>query len=403
MVKRKEFGMKITQLETFIVDAGWRPWIFVRVDTDAGISGWGECSDGRSPYGVTGTVRDLTPLLIGKDPRAYEMRFWDMLRGTRQSPGGIAAKAIAGVELALIDIKARALGISVIELFGGPTREQVRLYWSHCGTSRARNHELLKTPPLRTMADIAALGREVVEKGYTALKTNIVIPGDPASVYFGGFGGMPGTTDGVVTRQLLRHIETLIGTFRDAVGPEVDINLDLNFNFKPESCMRIAQVLEQFDLLWLEIDMYEPDAIRQIKDATRTKICTGENLFYMREFIPYFQARAADVFMIDVPWNGFAQSKKVGDLAEAYQLNIAPHNYYSHLSTHISASLCAVLPNVRIMEIDVDDVPWREDMVTQLPKIENGHLTIPTGAGWGTEMVEDVLRAHPWEKGNANW
>lgn len=395
--------MKITNIETFIVDAGWRPWIFVRVDTDAGISGWGECSDGRSPYGVTGTVRDLTPLLIGKDPRAYEMRFWDMLRGTRQSPGGIAAKAIAGVELALIDIKARALGISVVALFGGPTREQVRVYWSHCGTSRARNSELLNTPPLRTMDDIAALGREVVEKGYTALKTNIVVPGDPASVYFGGFGGEPGTTDGVVTRQILRHIETLIGTFRDAVGPDVDINLDLNFNFKPESCMRIAQVLEQFDLLWLEIDMYEPDAIRQIKDSTSTKICTGENLFYMREFIPYFQARSADVFMIDVPWNGFAQSKKVGDLAEAYQLNVAPHNYYSHLSTCISASLCAVLPNVRIMEIDVDDVPWREDMVTNVPHIESGYLTIPSGPGWGIEMVEDVLKAHPWDKGNANW
>ena len=395
--------MKITNIETFIVDAGWRPWIFVRVDTDEGISGWGECSDGRSPYGVTGTVRDLTPLLIGKDPRAYEMRFWDMLRGTRQSPGGIAAKAIAGVELALIDIKARALGVSVVELFGGPTRERVRVYWSHCGTSRARHYDLLNTPPLRTMDDIAALGREVVERGYTALKTNIVVPGDPASVYFGGFGGEPGTTDGVVTRQMLRHIETLIGTFRDAVGPDVDINLDLNFNFKPESCMRIAQVLEQFDLLWLEIDMYEPDAIRQIKDATRTKICTGENLFYMREFIPYFQARSADVFMIDVPWNGFAQSKKVGDLAEAYQLNVAPHNYYSHLSTCISASLCAVLPNVRIMEIDVDDVPWREDMVTSVPHIENGYLTIPSGPGWGVEMVEEVLKAHPWDKGNANW
>ena len=395
--------MKITNIETFIVDAGWRPWIFVRVDTDEGISGWGECSDGRSPYGVTGTVRDLTPLLIGKDPRAYEMRFWDMLRGTRQSPGGIAAKAIAGVELALIDIKARALGISVVELFGGPTREQVRVYWSHCGTSRARHYDLLNTPPLRTMDDIAALGREVVARGYTALKTNIVIPGDPANVYFGGFGGEPGTTDGVVSRQILRHIETLIGTFRDAVGPDVDINLDLNFNFKPESCMRIAQVLEQFDLLWLEIDMYEPDAIRQIKDATRTKICTGENLFYMREFIPYFQARSADVFMIDVPWNGFAQSKKVGDLAEAYQLNVAPHNYYSHLATCISASLCAVLPNVRIMEIDVDDVPWREDMATNVPHIENGYLTIPSGPGWGTEMVEEVLKAHPWDKGNANW
>ena len=179
--------MKITNIETFIVDAGWRPWIFVRVDTDEGISGWGECSDGRSPYGVTGTVRDLTPLLIGRDPRAYEMRFWDMLRGTRQSPGGIAAKAIAGVELALIDIKARALGISVVELFGGPTREQVRVYWSHCGTSRARNSDLLNTPPLRTMDDIAALGREVVAKGYTALKTNIVVPGGSSQCVFWGF------------------------------------------------------------------------------------------------------------------------------------------------------------------------------------------------------------------------
>jgi galactonate dehydratase len=395
--------MKITSIETFIVDAGWRPWIFVKVETDEGITGWGECSDGRSPYGVVGTVRDLTPLLLGKDPRAYEMRFWDMLRGTRQSPGGIAAKAIAGIELALVDIKARALDISVVELFGGPTRESIRLYWSHCGTTRARNHDILNTPPIQTMDDIADLGREVVAKGYTALKTNIVIPGDPAEVSFGGFGGPPGTTDGVVSRKLLRHIETLIGTFRDAVGPDVDINLDLNFNFKPESCMRIAKVLEQFDMLWLEIDMYDHEAIRQIKDSTSTKICTGENLFYTREFIPYFESRAADVFMIDVPWNGFAQSKKIGDLAEAYQFNVAPHNYYSHLSTFISASLCAVLPNVRIQEIDVDDVPWREEMVTVQPDIQNGHLTIQTGAGWGTQLREEVLHAHPWDKGNANW
>ena len=111
-----------------------------------------------------------------------------MIRGSRQSPGGIAAKAIAGIELALVDVKARALGISVTELFGGPTRDRVRLYWSHCGTSRALNHELLGAPPLRTLDDIAALGREVVAKGYTALKTNIVFPGEPASVYFPCFG-----------------------------------------------------------------------------------------------------------------------------------------------------------------------------------------------------------------------
>lgn len=395
--------MKITNIETFLVDAGWRPWIFVKVETDEGVTGYGECSDGRNPYAVTGAIEDFKPLLLGADPRAYEMRFWDLIRGSRQSPGGIAAKAIAGIELALIDIKAKALGISVVELFGGPTREEVRLYWSHCGTTRVRHADLMGVPPLRTMADVTALGKEVVARGYTALKTNILLPSGAPDVVFGGFGGGPGTTDQVVSRQLLRHIETLIGTFRDAVGPEVDINLDLNFNFKPESCMRIAQVLEQFDLLWLEIDMYDPAAIRQIKDSTTTKICTGENLFYMREFIPYFEQRAADIFMIDIAWNGFAQSKKIADLAEVYQLNVAPHNYYSHLATFIGASLCAVVPNVRIMEIDVDDVPWREELVTNLPVINNGYMQIPTGPGWGTELNEEVARAHRWENKKSNW
>ena len=314
--------MIITSIETFTVDGGWRPWIFVKVETDEGVVGYGECTDPRSPNGVLGAIRDLIPVLIGQDPRAYEMRFWDMLRATRQSPGGIAAKAIAGMDCALLDVKAKALGISVTELFGGPTRDNVRVYWSHCGTSRARHPELIGVPPLRTMEDISELGREVVRRGFTALKTNIVIPGEPATVYGGGFARGPGTTDGAVTTPILRHIEHLIGTFRDAVGPDVDINLDLNFNFKPESCTRIAKVLEQFDLLWLELDMYSPEAILQIKQSTDTKICTGENLFYPREYLPYFQQRAADVFMIDVPWNGFSQSKKVGELAEIHELNV---------------------------------------------------------------------------------
>jgi len=396
--------MKITNIETFIVDAGWRPWTFVKVETDEGVTGYGECSDGRNPNGVVGTIKDFTPLMVGRDPRAYEMRFWDMIRGSRQSPGGIAAKAIAGIECALVDIKAKALGISVVELFGGPTRDDVRVYWSHCGSSRARNYELIGVPPLKSMDSIAALGREVVERGFTALKTNVIFPGDTASVHFGGFGGGPGTTDGNVTTQVLRHIETLIGTFREAVGPDVSINLDLNFNFKPEACMRIAKVLEQFDMLWLEIDMYDHEAIRQIKDSTTTKICTGENLYYMREYLPYFQCRAADVFMIDVPWNGFAPSKKIGDLANVFQLNVAPHNYYSHLATHMSASLCAVLPNVRIMEIDIDDVPWKDDLTTHVPDITDGYMKTPTTRpGWGTDLNEEVAKAHPWGDRRGNW
>ena len=220
--------MKITNIETFIVDAGWRPWTFVKIETDEGVTGYGECSDGSAPHGVVGTIEDLKPRLIGTDPRAFEMRFWDMIRRTRQSPGGIAAKAIAGIDCALIDIKAKALGISVVELFGGPTRDNVRVYWSHCGTSRARNYDLIGAPPLRTMEDIANLGREVVNRGFTALKTNIVFPGDPASLYWSGFDSGAGTTDQVASfrtpaayRNAARHISRCHRSgYRAMFGPQ---------------------------------------------------------------------------------------------------------------------------------------------------------------------------------------
>lgn len=391
--------MKITKVETFVVDAGWRPWQFVAVRTDEGLTGYGECSDGRNPYGIVGTVRDFEPILVGRDPRPVEMLYWDLYRMARQSPGGIAAKAIAGVELALWDLKAKALGVPVYELFGGPLRERQRVYWSHCGTSRARSHALIGVPPLRTMDDVFRLGEEVVRRGYTALKTNIVFPGEPAHVYFAGFGGGPGTTDQTVTPEMLRHIETLIGTFRRAVGPDIGIALDLNFNFKPEAARRIARVLEPFDPMWLELDMYDERALREVKDATPIPICSGENLYGLRGYRPYFEARAMDVVMVDVPWNGFAQSKRIADLAESYELNVAPHNYYSHLSTLHSAHLCASVPNVRIMEIDVDDVPWKDDLVDAPPVVRDGHLEIPTRPGWGADLDEAVARKHVWEPG----
>lgn len=388
--------MKITDVEPIIVVAGWQTWIFVKVTTDEKIVGWGECSQPRAPLAVAAAVRDFKPVITGKDPRNFEMRFWDMERLAIQGWSGVRAMALAGIELALVDIKAKALGISVIELFGGPTRDSVRVYWSHCGTTRASYPQLGK-PPIRTMDDITNLGKEVVRRGYTALKTNIIFPGDPATVYRNGFRGERGTTDQAVSKTLLNHIDSLIGTFRDAVGPDVDICLDLNFNFKPESCKRIAKVLEQYDLLWLEMDMYNPKAILEVKQSTTTKICTGENLIYMREYLPYFRCRAADVFMIDVPWNGFSQSKKIGDLAQVFEFNVAPHNYYSHLSTFISASLCGVLPNVRIMETDVDALPLKDELVTNVPKIVNGYMEMPTGPGWGTTIVEEVARAHSWQ------
>jgi L-alanine-DL-glutamate epimerase-like enolase superfamily enzyme len=389
--------VKIERIETFVCDAGWRPWTFVKIATDDGLIGYGECSDNRNPRGVVGCVHDLEPVLLGRDPRPIEQLNADMYRVIRQSPGGIAQKAIAGIDAALWDIKGKALGVPVYELLGGPTRDRVRLYWSHCGTTRCRHHELLGVPPLRSMADVAALGREVVERGFTALKTNILLPGEPASVYGPGFGG--GDANGydlTLSPALLRHIVALIGTFREAVGPDIDIALDLNFNFKTEGFARIAKALEPFDLLWLEIDTYEPAALAWIKQSTTTRICSGENLYTARAYRPLLDLQAMDVAMIDVPWNGFTASKKIADLAATYEVNIAPHNYYSHLATLMSAHLCAVATNVRIMEIDIDEPPWKDDLITEPVAIRDGHLTIPTRPGWGADLNEKEIAKHPW-------
>jgi galactonate dehydratase len=388
--------MKIARVEALHGDGGWRPWTFVRIETDDGLVGWGECSDNRSPYGIAGCVADLTPLLVGQDPRPVERLYWDMLRATRQNLGGVTHKAMAGIELALWDIKAKALGVPVYELFGGPLRDRMRLYWSHCGTTRARLGHVLGTPPLRTYADIAALGKEVVSRGFTALKTNMVIPGEPATVYFPGFASGINSTDGAPTVEILDAIERLIGTFREAVGPKVGLCLDLNYNFRTEGALRVAKLLEKFDMQWVEYDNWDPQALLQIKQSTSTRLASLESLVTARQYRPFLELHAVDVAIIDVPWNGFSQAVQIGRMAEAYEINIAPHNYYSHLADFHSLHLCAVLPNVRIMEIDIDDVAWKADLVTRPPLIKDGHIFLPEGPGWGADINEEVLRAHPW-------
>ena len=402
--------MQIREIETFVVDAGWRPWQFVAVRTDDGLTGYGEMSDGRNPYGIVGAIGDFEPILIGRDPLAVEARYWDMYRVARQSPGGIAAKAIAGIELALWDIKGKALGVPVHSLFGGPTRERQQVYWSHCGSSRARSFDQILwydddgqaqvgAPPIRSFDDVSALGEEVRRKGFQALKTNIVFPGDPTGVYGPGWGGGSGSTDQNVTPQLLRHVREYIGALKDGAGPDVQIALDLNFNFKPLAARQVCNVLEDLEMMWVEIDMYDAEALADVRRATTVPITSGENLYTLRDYRPFFEARSMDNVMIDVPWQGFARSRDVALAAESYELNCAPHNYYSHLATMHALHLCAVAPNVRIMEIDIDDVPWKDDLTGGPLTITEGHLEAPTSPGWGLELNEEVARAHVWERG----
>jgi L-alanine-DL-glutamate epimerase-like enolase superfamily enzyme len=388
--------VKVAALETLFCDAGWRPWIFVKATTDDGLVGWAEVTDSHgSPHGLAGVVEDLAPLVVGRDPRPVERIHWELYRHTRQSPGSVIAKAIAGVENALLDLKAKALSVPVHELFGGPTREAIPLYWSHCGTTRARAWEVTRTPKLASYADVTILGREVVERGYAAFKTNIVLPGEDPAVLMPGFGTGGGTQQaGEIADALVR----LLAAFAEGTGGAARPIVDLNFNIEPEGILGIARALEPFDLLWLEIDLFDPNALALVRQRAPMPVCSGENLYGARGFRPFLEAGAMDVASVDVIWNGFHQAKKIADLAETFEVNCAPHNYYSHLATSIAAQWCAAIPNARILEIDVDDVPWREELVTALPEIVDGALVVPAGPGWGVDVVEDVLRDHPWPR-----
>ena len=385
--------MKVASLETLFCDAGWRPWIFLKATTDDGLVGWAEITDSHgSPRGLAGIVEDLAPVVVGRDPRAGERIYWDLYRHTRQSPGSIVSKAIAGVENALLDVKAKALGVPVYELFGGPTRDAIPLYWSHCGTTRARAWEVTGTPKLATYDDVSALGREVVEKGYRAFKTNVVVPGDAPQVLMPGFGEGGGTLQ---AEEIAEALVRLLEAFREGTRGGARPIVDLNFNLEPEGCVRVARLLERFDLLWLEVDLFDPAALAHVRHVAPMPVCSGENLYGNRGFRPFLETGGMDVASVDVIWNGFHQAKKIADLAETFEVNCAPHNYYSHLATFIAAQWCAAIPNARILELDVDDVPWRDELVTAVPEIADGEMRVPAGPGWGIEVREDVLREHP--------
>ncbi|MEM1277527.1 MAG: mandelate racemase/muconate lactonizing enzyme family protein [Pseudomonadota bacterium] len=387
--------MRITAIESLHCDAGWRVWSFLKISTDEGITGWSEYNESYGSPGLSEVIRRLGEILIGEDPRPVERHTARLYAKTRQAPGGLIAQAIAAIENALVDIKARSLDVPVSALLGGPIRERLRLYWSHCGSYRLEHGAVMGTPPLRGLEDVAELAAEVREKGFTALKTNIFrFDLDKPIMHQPGFTLNAGWPELNVDRAMLRLIEDQMAAFREGAGAEMDLLLDLNFNFKTEGYRQVAKAVEPFDLMWLEIDQFDPDALALIRRDARVPIASCESLFGRRQFLPFLQKGSMDVAIIDVPWNGILEAMKISAMAETYEVNCAPHNFYGNLSTIMSAHFCAAIPNFRIMEIDIDDVPWKDDVVSP-PVIEEGHLVLGDAPGWGVEVNEAAIRAHP--------
>ena len=388
--------MKFKGYEIFKCDAGWRTFSFLKLTTDGGPVGWSEYNESFGSPGLSGVIENLMVSVIGMDPMDLELVNAVLATKSTQSRGGVVRQAIAAIENALLDIKGKALNVPVYQLFGGKLRDRIPVYWSHCGSYRMRNPDICGTPPVKSYEDMTKVGEEVRAKGFTACKTNIAIEVDgKLRAYRPGFvvgKGFPERNwDAFIARSAAKTVEA----FRKGCGPDVGVMLDTNFHFRTEGFLQIAEAVGPAKLTWLELDVHDPRSIALIRRDSPCPIASGETLLERRDFRPYFENYAFDTAIVDVIWNGFYESLKIASLADVYEVNVAPHNFYGHLASAISAHFCAAVPNFRIMEIDIDGVPWRDDIVDHPPVFEKGDYVLSNRPGWGVEPNEAAIKARP--------
>ena len=386
--------MKVTGVETLHCDAGWRNYHFVKLSTDEGIVGWSEFDEGFGSPGVGTVIERLAARVVGQPVGAHERLYAELYGATRPAAGGVVGEALGAIENALLDAKAKALGVPCYELLGGKVRDRIPVYWSHCATWRI-NHPNYYAPAITDLDGVKAIGREVSEKGFRALKTNLFRyeNGKPGP-WRPGFS-QPFYPELNVDKRLLGDLRMHLEALREGAGPDVELLLDLNFHAKTEGFLKILRAIADLDMFWIEMDSYSPEALGYIRRRSPHPISSCETLMGLREFLPFFREQAMDVAIIDTIWNGVWQSMKIAAVAEAHEVNVAPHNFYGHLCSMMNAHFSAAVPNLRIMEIDIDRLPWDDELFTEVPVFEDGHLIVPDRPGWGTEPIVFLMRPRP--------
>ncbi|MEM5435758.1 mandelate racemase/muconate lactonizing enzyme family protein [Paraburkholderia diazotrophica] len=386
--------MKVTSVETLACDAGWRNYYFVKLSTDSGVVGWSEYDEGFGSPGVTGVIDQIKRRLIGLDVNEHE-RFVQLANClTRPAPGSVIGQAIGALENALLDAKGKALNVPCYELLGGKVRDSAPIYWSHCPTWRI-NHPTFYPPAVKDLQGVQGTAAEARERGFKAIKTNLFIhdEGD-AYAWRPGFA-VPFKPELTVDKKLIRNVRHHLEALRDGAGPDMEILIDFNFNAKPDGLLKVLRELSDFDLFWVEIDLHHPEALAYVRSHSPHPISSCETLLGMRNFLPYFKHQAVDVAIVDAVWNGVFQATKIAAVADAYDVNVAPHNFYGDLCSFMNLHFAAAVPNLQIMEIDVDRLPWEEELFTHAPEFKHGQVVIPDRPGWGTDPIEEAIRARP--------
>lgn len=394
--------MKITGAQVFHADAGYKTCSFLKLTTDEGVEGWTEYREerGGKPTGLTHIIARFLEMIVGWDPREYARISASLHATTRLTAGGLNHQAIAALENACIDIAAKAQGVPVYALFGGPFRREIDIYWTHCGSFRVAHPEFYKSArnedPIETLDDLKALAASAVAQGLKAVKTNPVYhDGKRLRMFNGGFRIAPGFLDRNPSTLILGAIRDQLAAFREGLGPDAGLMLDASFSQRTEGYRRLARAVEDFDLTWLEIDTPDPDALALVRAESATPIASLESLYGANEYRPFFTRQAVDVGIVDLLWNGFWQSMRVATLADAHEVNVAPHNPTDQLGSLIAAHFCASIPNFRIMEYRFDEAPWTASFIDNPISIRNGAVILPDRPGWGADVLPEALDAHP--------
>lgn len=384
----------IAGIETRKCGAGWRNYHFVKLTTSDGVVGWSEYDENFGNPGIAAIIAQLESRIVGQPVSQHERLYQLLQAATRPGTGGVIGQALGAIENALLDAKAKTLGVPCYELLGGRIRDRATVYWSHCGTWRI-SRQPWYTPAITDKAGVVALGREVRERGFRALKTNLYryVDGKPVG-NAQGFGA-PFAPERNVELNFAAGVREHISALAEGAGPDVGILLDANFNTRTEGYLRLVRELADLDLFWFELDILDARALAHIRSQSRHPIASCETLMGLQQFLPFFREQALDVAIIDLVWNGAWQSMKIAAAAEAHEVNVAPHNFYGHLATMMNAHFAAAVPNLRVVETDIDRIAWDERLFTHAPAFEDGHLLIPDRPGWGTEPVESEMAKHP--------
>ena len=365
-------AIKITDIKTFLVGATGRNYVFVKVETDQGIHGVGEAYSCGPDEATAAAVADFKTWLVGQDPRNIE-HLWATMYNFTRFPGGLVVNAaMSGIEHALWDIAGKAAGLPVYMLTGGKLREKVRVYQSAGGGEPQ---------------EVADAARKLVDKyGYTAIKMS---PHPPRG------NSLPYNT---VTRAAGQRV----GAVRKALGPDVDIAVDIHAKFFEVSrAARLAREIEPYNPFWLEepIRPENADAMRKLSDRVNIPLASGECNYTKFEFRDLLALQALDIIQPDIcVAGGLMEMKKIAAMAEAHYVMVAPHNPMGPVATAVNVHFAASTPNFLILEYHPDDTTPRKDLVKEPLMVKEGYIPLPTKPGLGIELNEEAFKHYPFKR-----